>query len=35
VIILFTAMPYQNGDDSTGTPAGYRDNLIDVRAYGV
>jgi hypothetical protein len=35
VIILFTTMPYQSGDDSTGTPAGYRDSLIDVRAYGV
>ena len=34
VMILFTTLPYQGQDDTTGTPAGYRDALIDVRVYG-
>jgi hypothetical protein len=34
VMILFTALPYEPAVDSTGTPAGYRDGLIDVRVYG-
>jgi serine/threonine protein kinase len=34
VMVMFTALPYQGQDSSTNTPAGYRDNLIDVRAYG-
>ena len=34
VMILFTTLPYQGAIASNGTPAGYRDNLIDVRVYG-
>ena len=34
VMILFTTLPYQGQDNTTGTPAGYRDSLIDVRVYG-
>jgi hypothetical protein len=34
VMILFTTMPYLDADNATGTPAGYRDSLIDVRAFG-
>lgn len=34
VMILFTTMPYLQADPTTQTPAGYRDSLIDVRAYG-
>ena len=34
VMILFTTMPYLGADTATGTPAGYRDSLIDVRAVG-
>jgi hypothetical protein len=34
VMIVFTTMPYLDADGANGTPAGYRDSLIDVRAYG-
>jgi serine/threonine protein kinase len=34
VMIVFTTLPYQ-GAGTDGTPPGYRDQLIDVRAYGV
>lgn len=34
VIILFTTLPYEKAVASNGTPAGYRDGLIDVRVYG-
>jgi serine/threonine protein kinase len=34
VMILFTTLPYQPAISSNGTPAGYRDSLIDVRVYG-
>jgi hypothetical protein len=34
VMVLFTTMPYSNADSATQTPAGYRDQLIDVRVVG-
>jgi serine/threonine protein kinase len=34
VAIIFTAVPNQPEDSTTGTPAGYRDSLLDVQVLG-